>query len=182
MVTIHNYMALERLLDEDNNLFVKDDLEISTNIIVKDIRAENIFGCNLFTIHAQDITARSFDGGGGNIEARTLEVYAGRINANKLNISGNIKAWDIEANIIKVNNIKANDIKANIINAYDIDYFAVCLAYESLRCHSIKGRRENSMHFCLDSEVIIENEIARLRRVVAEFERLKSLGLESEGG
>lgn len=59
---------------------------------------------------------------------------------------------DVEASI-KALEIIARDINAGNIKAKDIVYYAVCFAYEKLVCKSIKGRRENSKHFCLDSEI-----------------------------
>lgn len=82
-------------------------------------------------ISAWDISAR-------NISAR--DISAGDISA------GNISAWDISA----------GDISAWDISAGDISFYACCFAYVKFACKSIKGRRENSKYFCLDSEVIIK--------------------------
>ena len=73
----------------------------------------------------------------------------------------NIKAHDIDARDITAFNIKARDIKAHDIDALDIDaynisYYSYCIAYESLECASIEGRRKNSIHKCLDSEIKIK--------------------------
>ena len=67
---------------------------------------------------------------------------------------------DVEASI-NANNIKAYDINAWNINAYDIkakniSYYAFCVTYNSIECESIKGRRKNSFHRCLDGELIIK--------------------------
>ena len=90
-------------------------------------------------------------------------------------IAGNITAWNISAWNISAGNISARDISAlditawnitawnisawNItaldISARDIDYYAVCVAYNSFTCKSIIGKRKNSKHFCLDSEIEI---------------------------
>jgi predicted acyltransferase (DUF342 family) len=64
------------------------------------------------------------------------------INCN-IDIKGNIKAHDIKANNIKAWNIKANDI----------NYFASCIAYKSLKCKTIEGSRENAVHLCLDKPI-----------------------------
>ena len=68
-------------------------------------------------------------------------------------IAGNINAWDITAR-----DITAGDITAGDITAGDISYYAVCFSYQSFKCRSIKGRRNNSKHFCLDSEIKIIKE------------------------
>lgn len=85
-----------------------------------------------------------------------------------LNINANINAFDIKAVDIKANDIialnikadyikacdiKVRDIDACVIDAKSISYFAFCIAYESLRCKSIKGKRRNSFHKCLDTEI-----------------------------
>ena len=71
-----------------------------------------------------------------------------------------INAWNIESCDINAININAYDIIADDINAYDIKanniiYFAVCFAYENIKCKSIKGRRENAEHFVLDGKIEI---------------------------
>ena len=74
-----------------------------------------------------------------------------------------INAWNIESCDINAININAYDITADDINAYDIKanniiYFAVCFAYENIKCKSIKGRRENAEHFVLDGKIEIVGE------------------------
>lgn len=80
-----------------------------------------------------------------NIEADNIKAY--NINANNIN-SNNINANDINAN-----DINAGDINARDINANDINYYALCMAYNTFKCHSVKGIRNNSKHFCLDNEI-----------------------------
>ena len=115
------------------------NLNVAADIIAKDIRALNIDAWN--------------------IEARHIE-------ANNINSVGNIDALNINANDIKANdinadNINANDIIARDINSWNINaknicYHAVCFAYNSIRCKSIEGRKENAKHFVLDGELEIE--------------------------
>lgn len=75
----------------------------------------------------------------------------------------NIKANDIKAKDIQARNIEANDIDAWYIRAWDIkaynidvsriNYYASCIAYESLKCKTIEGKRKNSIHICLDQPI-----------------------------
>ena len=65
-----------------------------------------------------------------------------------------IYAWNINANNINAGNIDAWDINAEDINAEDIKYYAVCFAYDNIKCKSIKGEKENAKHFCLDGKII----------------------------
>lgn len=60
---------------------------------------------------------------------------------------------DINARNIKAWNIDARNINAGNIDAWNIEYYAVCFAYETFKCKGCVGVRENSKHFCLDSEI-----------------------------
>ena len=62
----------------------------------------------------------------------------------------------IEADI-KCKNIYSKRHERDI-NTYDITYYAVCFAHENIICDSIKGRRVNAKHFCLDGEITIRGE------------------------
>ena len=69
----------------------------------------------------------------------------------------NIKA---HGNIDAHGNITAFDIDAHgNIKAKNIEYYAFCIAYKSLKCESIAGARKNSFHKCLDQEIEITKEI-----------------------
>ena len=73
---------------------------------------------------------------------------AGDINAK------NINAWDINAG-----NINAWDINAGNINARDILYYAFCCAYNSIKCVSIKAKREKYKEpICLDGKLEFKTE------------------------
>ena len=81
-------------------------------------------------------------------------IDAGCIDALNIN-AVNIKAWDVYTR-----NLDVYDIVAWNIYAWNISYFAVCFAYDNIKCKSIKGRRENAKHFVLDGKLeMIENEI-----------------------
>ena len=100
-----------------------------------------------------------------NIKAGDIKAWninAGNIKAWNID-AGNIKAWDIDARDIKAWDIKAWDIKAGDIKAWDIkawniNYYAVCFAYNNIECNSISGRRENCKHFVLDGEIKIKEQ------------------------
>jgi len=68
-----------------------------------------------------------------------------------LKVAGNIDAWNINAW-----NINAGNIDARNIDAGDIFYYAVCFAYQNIKCKSIKGNREKHKHFCLDGKITKE--------------------------
>ena len=79
-------------------------------------------------------------------------IYAWNIYGKNINAL-NIDAKDIYACRLDVNDIKVHDISALSINANNISYYAVCYAYENIKCKSIKGRKHNSKHFVLDGKL-----------------------------
>jgi len=131
-VIINTEEELEALVDKNNNIIINDDLMINCDIDIDvfDIEAKNI--------KARDIKAR-------NIDAYDIKAY--NIDAD------NIEAWNIRAWNIEARDINANNIDANNINAYDINYQVFCIAYKSLKCKTIKGRRQNVVHLCLDQPI-----------------------------
>ena len=85
-----------------------------------------------------------------NIDAKNIDAY----NIDALNID----ACNIDASDIKAMNIEAWDINAWNIEAQDISYYAVCFAYNNIKCKSIKGRRNNAKHFVLDGKLEVGND------------------------
>ena len=75
-----------------------------------------------------------------------------------LDVEANIRAFDINAQNIIAKNIIGWNIKAINIIAHDISYYAVCYAYENIKCKSIKGMRHNTKHFVLDGKLEIEDD------------------------
>ncbi len=81
---------------------------------------------------------------GESIDVRgNITCKGGRFN---LEVNGNIDA----------RNISAGNISAGDISAGDISYYAFCVVYSSIKCTSIKGRRENSFHKALDGKITIK--------------------------
>ena len=86
-----------------------------------------------------------------------------------ISIDASINAWDIDAGDINARNINARnidagdidagDIKAWDIKARNISYYAFCSVYNSIKCLSIRGRRENHQEpVCLDGELTIKKQ------------------------
>jgi hypothetical protein len=86
-----------------------------------------------------------------NINA-SFNIKARNIKANDIKAK-DIQARNIEANDIDAWNIMSWDIKAYNINASRINYYASCIAYESLKCKTIEGERKNALHACLDKPI-----------------------------
>lgn len=133
MITINNQEEMEPYYNEKINTYLfNDNVDFKCNIVVD----SGIFSND---IKAWDINAR-------NIKSRN-------INAWNIKASDDINAWDINAW-----DINASDINASDINANNISFYSVCFARETFVCNSIKGRRENSKYFCLDSDVVIKSQ------------------------
>ena len=74
-----------------------------------------------------------------------------------IHVNANIDAYDIKAY-----NIKAYNIDAYNIEAYNISYYAFCVSYGGIICTSIKGRRNNSFHNCLDGMLTIKEQTKKI--------------------
>ena len=87
----------------------------------------------------------------GNIDAWNINAWD--INAN------DIDACNVDARDIDANDIDANNINACNINACNISYYAFCISYNSIKCSTIKAKRENHIEpICLDGELEIKKE------------------------
>ena len=101
-----------------------------------------------------DLVVLNFD---LNIEADIDAKHIKAWNIDAWNIDAwNIDAWDITAYDINAWDITAYDINAWDINTHNISYYAVCYAYNNIKCKSIKGRRKNAKHFVLDGKLEVE--------------------------
>ena len=87
-----------------------------------------------------------------HINARAWNITALNITARDIE-AWNITARDIDARDIIAVDIEARNINAGCIDVTNIEYWAVCIARLSFKCKSVKGRRENSIHKCLDQEI-----------------------------
>lgn len=94
----------------------------------------------------------------GNIIANNIDSW----NITAWNIDGlNINANYINARDIKAWNIDADNITAGNITARNISYYAFCCVYDSIKCTSIKARREKHQEpICLDGKLEFKQEEA----------------------
>jgi len=131
----------------------EEDIKCDFNINVEaDIYAWNINAINIdaWNINAKNIDARNIDA--LNIDAKNIDAS----NISALNIDAlNIYASNIDALNIDAKNIDARNIYAWNINAWNIKYFAFCITTQSLKCETIKAKRKNALHECLDSQIEI---------------------------
>jgi len=140
------------LILKKNTVF-KESITVEGNIVCKD-------GC--WDINCRDINCY------GNINCWDINccgnINCGDINCRDINCCGNINCWDINCGDINCyGNINCGDINCcgNIncggdINCWDISYYAVCFAYNNIKCKSIKGRREHARHFVLDGKITVK--------------------------
>ena len=135
----------------DGVININDSIECNFNIDVEaDITANDI--------KARDITANGIT---------AWDIISDDINARDIN------SWDIKANNIKANNINSYDIKAYDINAIDISYYAFCVAFNNIKCESIKGCRKNSFHKCLDGKLTNKEKLKEVTIKGQDFELTK---------
>ena len=131
------------IFSENNRLIdikIDFDLNIECNIKARNIKSLDIKACNINSCNIKACDIKAWD-----IEALDIKAR-------------DIQAFDINASNINACDIKALDINAGNINANKISFNAVCFAYKTFVCNAIRGRRENSKYFCLDSDVIIKNK------------------------
>ena len=148
-----NLEEMERYYNKEINTYVFKENGSYIDLVIFNfdlkvgahIDAGNIVACNInaYNVDAINIDAR-------NIKSWDIKAY--NIKAD------NIKSYDIKADDIVANNIDAWDIKARNIKTNNISYQVVCVAYESIKCRSIKGVYPNSKHFVLEGKLEIESE------------------------
>ena len=134
---------------------VERDIKDGALVIEGDVRFECSISINAsIMIEAGDITA-------WNITAWNITAW--NINARNItawNITAwNINAWNINAWNINARNITAGDITAGDITAGNILYYAFCCVYLSIKCFSIKAKRNiHKEPICLDGELEIKQK------------------------
>ena len=128
----------------EDNLVLNEDKSFDESIKVEgDIRCED--GRYSLKV-AGDIDARNIDA--RNIDARNIHAR-------------NIDARNIDAGDIDAGDIDAGDIDAWSIDAENIRYYSFCIARSTLKCISIEGRRDNSLHECLDESIEFKEEVEK---------------------
>ena len=146
---------------------VEKDIKNGVLAIEGDVK----FECSIYISASIKVTA-------GDINA--LDINAWNINAWNIN-AGNIDAWNINAGNIDAGNIDAGNINARNINARNILYYAFCGVYDSIRCLSIKAKREShSEPVCLDGKLEIKDEEEKVTIKISKksLEALKESGIE----
>ena len=152
---------------KDGNLIINGDVKFECSISIEasidagninagNINAGNINAGNIdaWNIDAEDINAGNIDA--WNIDAE--DINAGNINAGNIDAE-DINAWNIDAGNINARNINAGNIDARNIDAEDISYCAFCCVYNSIKCVSIKAKREKHQEpICLEGKLTYKNK------------------------
>ena len=112
----------------------------------------------------RNITAGDIDAGdidAGNIDA--WNIRAGNIDAWNIR-AGSIDAGNIRAGSIDAGNIRAGNITAGNIRAGNLSFFALCVAYGSIKCKSWRARREKHLTpQCLDGALTVSGNVTEVR-------------------
>ena len=142
MLVFKNLEEMEPYLDKKTDTYRFEDVVQ----FCFDLRSDS-------NISAWDINAGNIDAG----DINAWNIDAADINAWNID-AGDINAWNIDAADINAGDINAGDINAANINALNIDaaninYYAVCIAYQTFSCMSVRGKRKNAIHACLDGEI-----------------------------
>ncbi len=147
----NNLKEIEKYYDEKTNTYVFKEDDEYIDLVVFNFNLNVKANIDALDIDALDIKA--YDINAYNINANNINIY--NINANDIYVN-NINADDIKADDINASDIYAWNIYAYNIYANDINYYAVCYAYNNIKCKSIKGRRKNAKHFVLDGKLEVE--------------------------
>ena len=133
---------------KDNVLTIDGDVKFECSISISaSIKVSG--NINALDINTWDINA-------GNIDVRNINALD--INVRNIN-AGNINAWNIDAWNIDAGNINALDIDAR-----NILYYAFCGVYNSIKCLSIKAKREvHSEPICLNGKLEIKKEVETIK-------------------
>ena len=142
---------IQKYYDKNTNTYVFVENEEYIEVVVFDFDLNVEANIDAYDIEACDINA--WDINACNINANNIKVR----DIKAINIDAwNINAYNIKAGDIITGNISACNIEAGDISANNISYHAICFAYDSIKCKSIKGRRKNSKHFVLDGKLEVE--------------------------
>lgn len=132
MIIINKQEDMEKYYDEKTNTYVfNGDVTFTCDINIRS-------GIDAYSINANNIKA---------YDIKAFYMYARNINADNIN-----------ATSINANDIYGNNIDVNYIIAQDISYYSFCIATNTFKCKKIVGRRENSIHKCLDNDIEFIND------------------------
>lgn len=147
---------IEKYYDEETNTYVFKENNQFIDLVMFNFDLNVKADISAWNIKAYNIDA---------LDIKANDIIAWNINACNIN-TWDIRSWNINAKNIKSHDINAKNIKSWDINAWDIttfnieaeniNYYAVCFAYNNIKCKTINGIKENAKHFVLDGKLEIE--------------------------
>jgi hypothetical protein len=165
MRIIKNSKELARLVNEYKDLILPDeDVRIEYEPTKEEIR--NVECQNLFL--ENDTERFNFNGGdfnGGDFKGRNFNGWDFN--------GGNFNGWDFNGG-----DFNGGDFNGRNFKGGKISYYAVFIAYNSLKCTSWEKRRENALDpICLDGKLEIiqdeENDVKKAIKLLEEKGKLK---------
>jgi len=123
---------------------IKGDLVLTEDTIIdNDLTVEGDIRC---------------EGGSWNLKCQDLDCW----DLDCWNLKcWNLDCWNLDCLNLKCKDLKCWDLKCQELKAKNVSYYGVAVAYNSMEVESIKGRRKNSKHFCLDSEIVIKKKVPK---------------------
>ena len=115
---------IQKYYDKDTNTYVFEENGSYIDLVVLNFYLSIDANIEAFNIKALDITANDINVN----DINALDINASDITAR------NIKARNISAEDIWGRDIYARDITAQNIKADDISYYALCVAYNNIKC------------------------------------------------
>ncbi len=133
------------VLTEDT--IINDDLTVEGNI-----RCEGgNWNLKCFDLECNDL--KCFD-----LECNDLKCFD--LECNDLKCC-NLECYNLECYNLKCLNLNCENLNCWNLKAKNVSYYAIAFAYYSMEVESIKGRRDNSKHFCLDDEIALKKKVPK---------------------
>ena len=146
MLIIKNLNELKKHLTKDKDLVVDEDVRIEFQVPkreLRDVKCRNLFlmkDDERFDFNGRDFTGGDFNG--WNFNGRN---FTGR----------DFNGWNFNGVDFNGGDFTGRNFNGGNFTGKDISYYAVFIANQSVKCTSIKGRRDNSIHKCLDGKIEI---------------------------
>ncbi len=87
-----------------------------------------------------------------NLDLKCRDLKCNDLECNDLECN-NLKCRNLECNDLECNDLECWDLVCHYLECSNLSYYAFAIAYSSFRCKTVKARRENGFHKCLDSEI-----------------------------
>jgi len=108
-------------------------------------------------------------------ESLTVEgnILGKDVNRYNLKVCGDLDCLNLNCWNLDCRNLNCGDLDCWNLKAKKVLYYAVAFAYNNMEVESIKGRRENCKHFCLDGQITIKDEKPKCEKCGRELCEVK---------